>query len=129
MFHHLIVAKRLPVGIDERLRPVFRAPNLVIGQLVTLHRRLRAVSFFAPSRSVFQNPIKIVYQFCGICTARGGSFHFANHAPAPAIGATQTDVRLRLFVEQTSVIHPAFTGSGCWRGRENLKRFRAEVKP
>ena len=25
----------------------FRAPNLVIRQLVTLHRRLRAVSFFA----------------------------------------------------------------------------------
>jgi hypothetical protein len=35
----------------------FRAPNLVIGQLVTLHLRLRAVSFFAPSRPVFHNPI------------------------------------------------------------------------
>jgi len=45
------------VGSTNVFVQFFRAPNLVIGQLVTLHRRLRAVSFFAPSRPVFHNPI------------------------------------------------------------------------
>jgi hypothetical protein len=49
--------RRLPVGSTNVFVQFFRAPNLVIGRLVTLHRRLRVVSFFAPSRPVFHNPI------------------------------------------------------------------------
>src|SRR4029077_3744015 len=54
---HLSSEATVVGGIDERFRPILRTPNLAIDGPVTLTRQLRAVSFFAPSRPVFHNPI------------------------------------------------------------------------